>query len=89
MMKCQYIFGNFDKTKQIYRPFISAGTPLESNVANGSARFRQHSPNTAPSVQFPMRVPASKTRFLNNSRNAGCPALLYDANPQQGYTREW
>ena len=88
-MKCQYIFRNFDKINLIYRSFISAGTPLGSNVANGSAGFRQHSPNTAPSVPFPMRVPASKTRFLNNSRNAGRPALLYDANPHQGYTREW
>ena len=88
-MKCQYIFGNFDKINLIYRPFISAGTPLGSNVAKGSAGFRQHNPNTAPSVQFPTRVSALETRFLKNSRNAGRPALLYDANPQQGYTREW
>lgn len=88
-MKCQYIFRNFDKINLIYRPFIRAGTPLGSNVAKGSAEFRQHNPNTAPSVPFPTRVSALETRFLKNSRNAGRPALLYDANPQQGYTREW
>lgn len=62
-MKCQYIFRNFDKINLIYRSFISAGTPLGSNVAKGSAEFRQHNPNTAPSVQFPTRFPLWKHVF--------------------------
>lgn len=79
MMKCQYIFGNFDENKNLHIDDCERPGMAARGVPDKRARAR---PYSRPAHQIPIRIPAPAAGFPEKFWRTGWPTPRQPAKSQ-------